>query len=187
MKDPLPELYDSSHESTMTSKRENDFPATSIGRSSGIRLQPAVHETHPLSQPRSASPAPSESGPISGGAVLSINGNPKYVPYTPRQRVAPTSATTATAHPPSPQQQGDATSKLQLMHLKAAAQNIGLDSGTLGWSILEKLVSDCDYSEEWMEIYNAITSSKVYSLLFLVLETLIDLTFFEERRRYCFP
>jgi hypothetical protein len=77
------------------------------------------------------------------------------VPYTPRQRVAPTSATTATAHPPSPQQQGDATSKLQLMHLKAAAQNIGLDSGTLGWSILEKSVLDCDYSEEWMEIYNA--------------------------------
>ena len=166
----------------MASKRENEFPATSIGRSSGIRLQPAVHEPHPLS-PRPASPAPSESGPISGGATL---GNPKYVPYTPRQRVAPTSATTATVHPPSPQQQGDATSKLQLMHLKAAAQNIGLDSGTLGWSILEKLVLDCDYSEEWMEIYHAITSSKVYSLLLLILEILIDLTFFEERRRYYF-
>jgi hypothetical protein len=146
----------------MTSKRESEFPATSIGRSSGFRLQAAVHEAHPLSSARPASPAPSESGPISGGAILSVNGNPKYVPYTPRQRVvAPTSATTATAHPPSPQQQGDATSKLQLMHLKAAAQNIGLDSGTLGWSILEKLVLDCDYSEEWMEIYNAIASSKV--------------------------
>ena len=141
----------------MTSKRENEFPATSIGRS-GIRLQAAVQEAHPLSLPRPASPSPSESGP---GATLSVNGNPKYVPYTPRQRVAPTSATTATAHPPSPQQQGDATSKLQLMHLKAAAQNIGLDSGTLGWSILEKLVLDCDYSDEWMEIYHAITSSKV--------------------------
>ena len=146
----------------MTSKRENEFPATSIGRSSGTRLQAAVHEAHPLSLPRPASPVPSESGPLSGvGATLGVNGNPKYVPYTPRQRVAPTSATTATAHPPSPQQQGDATSKLQLMHLKAAAQNIGLDSGTLGWSILEKLVLDCDYSEEWMEIYNAITFSKV--------------------------
>ena len=142
----------------MTSKRENEFPATSIGRSAGIRLQAAVHEAHPLSSPKPPSPAPSESGPISGATL----GNPKYVPYTPRQRVAPTSATTATVHPPSPQQQGDATSKLQLMHLKAAAQNIGLDSGTLGWSILEKLVLDCDYSEEWMEIYNAITYSKVY-------------------------
>jgi len=154
----------------MTLRRENDFPATSIGRRSGARLQQAAaaHEAHPLSSPGPgpASPAPSDSGAISGsGATLSVNGNPKYVPYTPRQRVAPTSATTATAHPPALQQhQGDATSKLQLMHLKAAAQNIGLDSGTLGWLILEKLVLDCDYSEEWMEIYSAITSSKVCSL-----------------------
>ena len=150
----------------MTSKRENEFPATSIGRTSSMRLQAAAaHEAHPLSLPRPASPAPSDSGLIStSGATLSVNGNPKYVPYTPRQRISPTSATTTTAHPSSPQQQqGDATSKLQFMHLKAAAQYIGLDSGTLGWSILERLVSDCDHSEEWMEIYNAITSSKVYS------------------------
>ena len=53
------------------------------------------------------------------------------------------------------------------MHLKAAAQNIGLDSGTLGWSVLEKLVLDCDYFDEWMEIYNVITSSKVYISLIL--------------------
>ena len=39
-------------------------------------------------------------------------------------------------------------SKLQLMHLKVAMQNIGLDSETLGWLILEKLVLDCDYSDE---------------------------------------
>jgi hypothetical protein len=149
----------------MTSRRESEFPATSIGRTSGIRLQAAAaHEAHPLSLPRSASPAPSDSGIIStSGASLSVNGNPKYVRYTPRQRISPTSATTTTAHPSSPQQQGDATSKLQHMHLKAAAQNIGLDSGTLGWSILERLVSDCDHSEDWMEIHSAITSSKVYS------------------------
>ena len=126
----------------------------------------AVHEAHPLSSPGLVSPAPSESGAHSGGATLNVNGNPKYVPYTPRQRVTPTSATTATAYPPAlPQHQGDATSKLQLMHLKAAAQGIGLDSGTLGWSILEKLVLDCDYSDEWMEIYNVISSSKVYIFL----------------------
>ena len=53
-------------------------------------------------------------------------------------------------------------SKLQLMHLKVAMQNIGLDSETLGWLILEKLVLDCDYSDEWMEIYHVITSSKIY-------------------------
>ena len=39
-------------------------------------------------------------------------------------------------------------SKLQLMHLKVAMQNIGLDSETLGWLILEKLVLDCDYSDK---------------------------------------
>ena len=144
----------------MTSKRENEFPATSIGRTSGMRLQTPAHD--PLSSPRPVSPTPSDPGAISGGATLSISGNPKYVPYTPRQRVLPTSATTAIAHPPSPQQhQGDAATKLQFMQLKAAAQNIGLDSGTVGWSILEKLVSHCDHSEEWMEIYSAITFSKV--------------------------
>lgn len=155
----------------MTSTREHEFPASSIGRTSGIRLQQvaAAHEAHPLSSPRPVSPAPSDPVAIPGsGVTLSVNGNSKYVPYTPRQRVAPTSATTATAHPPSPQQhQVDATSKLQLMHLKGAAQNIGLDSGTVGWSILEKLVLDCDYSEEWTEIYSAITSSKVYFLSML--------------------
>ena len=167
----------------MSSKREHEFPATSIGRTSGFRLQQTVAD--PLSSSRPVSPAPSDSI-LGSGAALNINGNPKYVPYTPRQRVAPTSATTATVHPPLPQQhQGDATSKLQLMQLKAAAQNIGLDSGTLGWSILEKLVLDCDYSEEWVEIYSAITFSKVYFFI-MVGKVLIDSTFFEERRRYYF-
>ncbi|KAF8159896.1 hypothetical protein B0H34DRAFT_705261 [Crassisporium funariophilum] len=156
----------------MTSRRENEFPATSIGRSSGARLQQAAaaHEAHPLLSPGviPSTPDTSPSGPLSGnGATLSVNGTPKYVPYTPRQRVTPTSATTGTTvHPPSPQQhQGDATSKLQLMHLKAAAQNIGLDSGTLGWSILEKLVLDGDVNEEWSEVCNAITSGKATLLL----------------------
>jgi hypothetical protein len=36
--------------------------------------------------------------------------------------------------------------RLQLMQLKAVAQNIGMDSGTLGSSIIEQLVLDCDYS-----------------------------------------
>jgi len=153
----------------MSSRRDSDFPATSIGRSSGARLQQpsAAHEAHPLLSPGPASPTPSElghSGPGSGaGATLSVNNGPKYVPYTPRQRVTPTAATTGTTvHPSSPQhQQGDATSKLQLMHLKAAAQGIGLDSGTLGWLILEKLVLSVEISDEWIEIWSAITTGKV--------------------------
>lgn len=156
----------------MSSKRENEFPATSIGRFSGARLQAqqpaaAAHEAHPLLSPGPSSPTPSEqghSGAVSGsGATLSVNGGPRYVPYTPRQRVTPTAATTGTTvHPHSPQQhQGDATSKLQLMHLKAAAQAIGLDSGTLGWSILEKLIVDVETSDEWLDIWQAITTGKV--------------------------
>jgi hypothetical protein len=114
----------------------------------------AAHDTHPLLSPGPTSPASEAASSTSTSAV------PKYVPYTPRQRVTPTAATTGTTvHPASPQQQGDATSKLQLMHLKAAAQGIGLDSGTLGWSILEKLVNDD--GEEWQEIWAAVTAGKV--------------------------
>ena len=60
---------------------------------------------------------------------------------------------------------------------------VGMDSGTFGCSIIEQLVLDCDYSEseEWMEIYNVITSSKV-CIISLILEILIDLTFFASRK-----
>ncbi|TFK39557.1 hypothetical protein BDQ12DRAFT_682001 [Crucibulum laeve] len=140
--------------SKLDPKREQ-FPATSIGRSQGARLQQtASHEAHPL---LSGSTSPSSPGQES---------NPKYLPYTPRQRLAPTSATTTTVHLSSPQQhQGDATSKLQLMNLKAAAQNVGLDTGTVGWTILEKLVVEIEHGEEWSDIWNAITSGKATLLL----------------------
>ncbi|KIM38306.1 hypothetical protein M413DRAFT_447811 [Hebeloma cylindrosporum] len=158
----------------MSSKRDNDFPAVSIGRTSGARLQQAsaAHEAHPLLSPGRNSPTPSEQGSIGGpssgnGATLVVNGGAKYVPYTPRQRVTATAATTGTTvHPSSPQHhQGDATSKLQLMHLKAAAQGLGVDSGCLGWSILEKLVVDVEISEEWTEVWNVITTGKATLLL----------------------
>jgi hypothetical protein len=47
------------------------------------------------------------------------------------------------------------------MHLKAAAQMLGLDSGTLGWAVLERLVMDVEVGEEWTEVWTAITSGKV--------------------------
>jgi hypothetical protein len=59
----------------------------------------------------------------------------------------------------SHQQQGGATSKLQLMNLKAAAQNVGLDTGSVGWAILEKLVGS--EGGEWIEIWNALWVGKV--------------------------
>ena len=97
----------------------------------------------PLSDEHLAFGQPSD--PVAIPESGAINGNPRYVPYTVY------SSSTCRAYISdddysSPQQhQGDVTSKLQLVHSKAAAQNIGLDSGTFGWSILEKLVLDCDY------------------------------------------
>ena len=46
------------------------------------------------------------------------------------------------------------------MHLKAAAQNIGLDTSTVGWAILEKLVA-YNEGDDWNEIWGLITSGKV--------------------------
>ena len=151
----------------MTPRREDSFPATSIGRTAGSGFQrgaAAIHGTdsltaHPLHTPN-RSPSPSLDGA----------GGQRYLPYTPRQRVSASTTTTGTnvypASSSSPQHQhqlhGDATSKLQLVHLKAAAQTVGLDTGSVGWSILERLV----YSEgdaEWTEIWDAVTLGKVWS------------------------
>ncbi|KAJ7920681.1 hypothetical protein B0H13DRAFT_1867405 [Mycena leptocephala] len=63
----------------------------------------------------------------------------------------------------SHQQSGGATSKLQLMNLKAAAQNVGLDTGCVGWAILEKLVAS--ESGEWADIWNALWVGKATLLL----------------------
>ncbi|KZT07540.1 uncharacterized protein LAESUDRAFT_725000 [Laetiporus sulphureus 93-53] len=154
----------------MSSTRDTLFPPASIGRTSSPVPRVASHEnlpTHPLLSP----PAPSS--PTSATFIeTATSGPPRYVPYTPRQRVVPTSATTgATMHPNiSPQQQqsayhGDATSKLQLMNLKAAAQRIGLDAGSTGWAILERLGSETDHGPEWNDIWNALSVSKATLLL----------------------
>ena len=88
----------------------------------------------PFSLLRPASPAPSEAGPIfkfvlvvvhslSTGTLTWIMFHIRLVNASRqhrRLRLQP--------HPPSPRQQGD--TKLQLLHLKAAAQYNGLDSGT---------------------------------------------------------
>lgn len=65
------------------------------------------------------------------------------------------------ASPPQPTAHGDATSKLQLMNLKAAAQKGGLDTASTGWAILEKLGTESDHSPEWNEVWNAISKGKV--------------------------
>lgn len=72
--------------------------------------------------------------------------NAKYIPYTPRQRQPA---------PPS------APLKPQLANLRTATQSIGLDTNTVGWAILEKISYEGDTSDEWSEIWNALTKARV--------------------------
>ena len=65
------------------------------------------------------------------------------------------------ASPQPHSSQGDATSKLQLMNLKAAAQKGGLDSASTGWAILERLGIETDHGPEWNKIWDAISLGKV--------------------------
>jgi hypothetical protein len=47
------------------------------------------------------------------------------------------------------------------MNLKAAAQHIGLDTASVGWAIVEKLIHENDHGPEWNEIWNALSGDKV--------------------------
>lgn len=150
----------------MAPKRDGLFPSMSMGRAGSSQLQHvASHESlnaHPLLSPNSPSSFPSNQGP----SPESSSSVPRYVPYTPRHRPPASSATTGmTTQSSMPvashqHQQGGATSKLQLQNMKAAAQGIGLGSGTVGWAILEKLV-DGEMGLEWDEIWTTITTAKV--------------------------
>lgn len=134
----------------MALKREALLPG-SLGRAQGIGLMPRTASTESLT----AHPLLSSS--------TTTDTSPRYVPYTPRQR-----PTTGTTNPspivsvPVQQHPGDARSKLQHMNLKAAAQNAGLDAGSLGWAILEKLAAEADHSAEWNQIWDAVILGKVY-------------------------
>ncbi|KAF7366362.1 VPS9 domain-containing protein [Mycena sanguinolenta] len=150
----------------MGSNRDNLFPAVSIGRRQGHNTSAELLTAHPLLSPTPSTP----NSPDHTQRSHSPSGNgPRYVPYTPRQRSAPSAATTTgmTTHPsvatPLHQGQGGATSKLQLMNLKAAAQNVGLDTGSVGWAILEKLVDS--EGGEWTEIWSALCVGKATLLL----------------------
>lgn len=150
-------------------KRESLFPATSIGRSQGQRLtRTPSHESltaHPLLSPNNSD---LNIATIGQENVVSPAPSPKYVPYTPRQRPAAAAATvtvsspsSSPATPSSSAPQPDATSKLQVMNMKAEAQTIGLDTGSIGWAMLEKLISETENWADWTEIWSALTSSKV--------------------------
>ncbi|KAI0313200.1 hypothetical protein OF83DRAFT_1065909 [Amylostereum chailletii] len=161
----------------MAVKRESGFPASSIGRSQGARIQrtpspsPSLTSTrevltaHPLLSPM-PTPAPAAATNNASPDTLLVPAT-RYVPYTPRNRTAAatTGTTLQSSLSVSPQQGGDATSKLQLMNLKAYAQSVGLDTTSVGWDMLEKLVGEHDHSPEWAEIWNILTTGQVTLLL----------------------
>lgn len=161
-------------------KRDSLLSIGSIGRSHGELDRTASHESltaHPLLSPIAPGSSSSSVSSHSNGSVdtAATQMPTKYVPYTPRQRAQPTSATTGATMQPSiqasPQQptfQGDATSKLQLMNLKAAAQRGGLDVASTGWAILEKLGTETDHGPEWNEVWHAISARKVSPYVDLV-------------------
>ncbi|ETW79165.1 hypothetical protein HETIRDRAFT_420333 [Heterobasidion irregulare TC 32-1] len=159
----------------MAEKRDNLFPSGSIGRVHGSQLQRASSPSpsltrepltaHPLLSPTPSSTAVNTADSVE---VHGVSTAPRYVPYTPRHRTA--AATTGTSLQSSvtvsPQQQnGGATSKLQLMNLKAGAQSVGLDTGSVGWEILEKLVGEHNHSPDWSDIWTALTTGKATLLL----------------------
>ncbi|KAI0630746.1 hypothetical protein C8Q77DRAFT_1063148 [Trametes polyzona] len=155
------------------SKREALFPTGSIGRS-GLNIQrDASHESltaHPLlSPPPVPSPSTSPSTATESPATAASGPTPRYVPYTPRQRGAPSPATTttttgATMHPATPPDR-DAANRLQLMNLKAAAQKDGLDAASTGWLILERFALEADRAPEWNELWNAVVDGRATLLL----------------------
>lgn len=160
---------------TMSSRRDDLFPSGSIGRSQGLFIQrtpsPAPSPTretltaHPLLSPSpSSSPNTSSTAPTSDAQDASAPGT-RYATYTPRHRTAPTTGTTLQSSlSVSPQQQpggSAAATKLQLMNLKAYAQSIGLETNSLGWEMLEKLVAEHDNNSEWADIWTAVTIGKV--------------------------
>jgi hypothetical protein len=154
----------------MSSRRDDLFPTGSIGRSQGAFIQripsPApslTRETltaHPLLTPTPASVPVNV--PLASDLQDTTTPGTRYATYTPRHRTAPTTGTTLQSVSPQQQPGGStATNKLQLVNLKAGAQSIGLETTSVGWEILEKLVAEHDSNPEWADIWNALSVGKV--------------------------
>ncbi|KZS94535.1 hypothetical protein SISNIDRAFT_453467 [Sistotremastrum niveocremeum HHB9708] len=158
-------------------------PDASAGRAHGI----SIHRTpsresltaHPLLSPTPGIPTSSTSTPpvdiaSSPTSTSTTATPPRYAPYTPKHHrpipvsLSPTTQSTVASAPVSKPvtsgPAGSATSKLQMQNLKAAAQTIGLNAGSLGWNMLEALVNEGN-APEWEEVWSAITIGKATMLL----------------------
>lgn len=104
---------------------------------------------------------------------------PRYVPYTPRQRSSPVPKTTHATHGHT---ETTASTSRSLIDLKASAKAIGLDAGTIGLAILERLVvgsgTTSRVEDEWAEIWESVTNGKVCNSLYIVYIILKSLLYF---------
>ncbi|KAH0836503.1 hypothetical protein J3R83DRAFT_8141 [Lanmaoa asiatica] len=127
----------------MTAKRDSLFPSASIGRAQGANIVRTPSRealaVHPLLNP----------GPSTLPSNATLDGSPK------RQAAA----TVTPSHGSTP------NGKHQLASLRVAAQNIGLEADSIGWAILEKISYEGDTSDEWSEIWNALTKGRATLLL----------------------
>ncbi|KAG8897868.1 hypothetical protein FRB99_007867 [Tulasnella sp. 403] len=166
------------------SKKDSGFPAATLGRSLGTRLQGSNDSlSHPLLsaspqnvngttlQPQSQPPRRT-SETVQDPLGTSAGNGPKYVPYTPRHRPSPGSPTTSTSTQTSPSvsvtapqaPHGGVAGKLQMQNMKAAAQALGLGTGSVGWAMLEHFVGEGDLGK-WQDAWNMITTGKATLLL----------------------
>ncbi|KIY50238.1 hypothetical protein FISHEDRAFT_71849 [Fistulina hepatica ATCC 64428] len=149
------------------------------------------HRNPPLSsasrEPGLKVPAPINSGtheilathPLLSPVTSTSSTNPGYVPYTPRaQRVASSSTTTHTtttgtnglnASTHALDQSADETRSKSILHLvnmKSVAQSeLALELSSLGWHILEALVSNRSHSPEWDAVRQLLASDRAAILL----------------------
>jgi hypothetical protein len=148
----------------MAEKKDVPLQVQSLGRAEGTRFrqQNESHESlaaHPLLSSSPSTATTSETKNTANETVV-----PRYVPYTPRQRPATTAQPTTGTSSQAPISifgvQPGATPQLQLQNLKAAAQTIGLPSGSVGWAICEKLCTEGD-KQEWDDIWKALVQQRV--------------------------
>lgn len=151
---------------------------------------------HPLLSPTPSSMSVAQAANttpnhLTGASALNNASPTRYVPYTPRHRVAAapsapatTSTTTQSILPaPSHQSLGTATNKLLLQNLKAAAQvELGLNNDSIGWHLLEFLANETG-GNDWDDVWTLLTAEKVCAWC-LVLKHYLCIY---SRRLFCCP
>ena len=139
--------------------KEHLFPIASFSRATGkVPARESLPEResplhHPLLSPVSPSP------PTTTAATASS----AYVPYTPRQQRQV--ASSSPLLPETPFASTATTTTAAVAGWKTAAEALGLNSDTVGWTILHKLVETDNTGSEWDDLWATLQSGKATLLL----------------------